>query len=196
MTTLTLANIEAANLTGGAGNNLFTVTGWTGTGTITGGGGSDTITATKDVNFAIADASLATGDGMNLGLSGIGTATLTGGASANSFDVSGWTGAGTIDGAGGTDTVVASNNSDFTLTNTSLARTGTTTLTLANIEAATLTGGVGANTFTVSGRLDRDRHAQWRGRLGHHCRDERRELHPYRPFPRNERRNVYESRGN
>ncbi len=151
MTTLILANMEAANLTGGAAANNFTVSGWTGSGTLTGGGGSDTLTVTKDVNFTLTNASLVTSDGMNLTLSAIGTANLTGGSSANNFDVSGWTGAGTMDGAGGTDTVVASSNVDFTLTNTSLARTGATTLTLANIEVANLTGGFSNNTFTVSG---------------------------------------------
>ncbi len=148
---LTLANIEAANLTGGSGDNNFTVSSWTGIGTITGGGGTDTITAVKDANFTLTDTSLATSDHMSLTLSGIKVANLTGGAGANSFDVSGWTGGGTLDGQGGSDTVVATDNTDFTLTNTSLARTGSTVLTLANIENANLTGGAGNNTFTVSG---------------------------------------------
>ena len=42
----------------------------------------------------------------------------------------------------GADTIVAVNDvADFTLTNTSLARTALGTLTLANIEVANLTGG-------------------------------------------------------
>ena len=32
-----------------AGNNTFTVDGWTGGGTLSGGGGSDTVIATKNV---------------------------------------------------------------------------------------------------------------------------------------------------
>src|SRR5262249_61211118 len=61
--TLTLANMEAANLTGGTSANTFTVGGWTGSGTITGGGGTDVIAATKDANFTLTDASLSTSDG-------------------------------------------------------------------------------------------------------------------------------------
>jgi hypothetical protein len=39
---LTLSGIRIANLTGGAGNNTFTVNGWTGTATLDGNGGANT----------------------------------------------------------------------------------------------------------------------------------------------------------
>ena len=149
--TLTLAGIEVANLTGGIGANTFTVSGWTGTGTMDGLAGSDTIVAINDVNFTLTDTGLArTGLG-TLTLAGIEVANLTGGIGANSFTVSGWTGTGTMDGLAGSDTIIAVNDVDFTLTDTSLARTGLGTLTLAGIEIANLTGGVSANSFTVSG---------------------------------------------
>src|SRR5256885_12359288 len=72
-----------------------------GSGTITGGGGADTVSATKDANFTLSNTALTSSDGMSLMLSGIGTANLTGGASANTFNVSSWTGTANLDGAAG-----------------------------------------------------------------------------------------------
>src|SRR5256885_14650312 len=76
-----------------------------GSGTITGGGGADTVSATKDANFTLSNTALTSSDGMSLMLSGIGTANLTGGASANTFNVSSWTGTANLDGAAGRDAV-------------------------------------------------------------------------------------------
>src|SRR5207253_565522 len=100
---ISLANVTNASLSGGVGDTTFTVSGWTGTGTITGGGGADVVAATKDANFTLTDTSLASSDGMSLTLSAIGAANLTGGVSANSFTVSNWTGSATLDGQGGVD---------------------------------------------------------------------------------------------
>ena len=146
-------------LTGGAGNDTLnagngndTLTGGAGADALNGGGGANVVTETRDANFVLTDTTLAIGAEGTDTLTGIGTANLTGGASANSFTVSGWTGLGTMDGLGNTDTIVASNDVNFTLANTSLARSGgAQTLTLANMESATLTGGGGANAFVLSG---------------------------------------------
>jgi hypothetical protein len=146
-----LSGIGVANLTGGTGNNTFTVGGWTGTGTITGGGGTDTIAATKNANLSLTTTNLFGGDGMSLGLSAISLANLTGGPGNNTFTVSGWSGGGTLTGGGGTDTVVATRNADFTLSNTALTTSDGLNLTLSGIGIAKLTGGTGNNTFTVSG---------------------------------------------
>lgn len=150
----TLANLRTANLTGGSGSTIFTVSGWTGGGMLSGGGGNDTIVAVKSANFMLSNTNLTTSDGMNLTLNGFSRTRLTGGAEANTFTVSDWTGSGTLIGGGGPgspDTVVAVRDTNHTLTNTSLASTGYGTLTLSSIENAELTGGVGNNTFTVSG---------------------------------------------
>jgi Ca2+-binding RTX toxin-like protein len=148
---LTLGGIEIAILTGGAGANQFAVSGWTGTGTLNGGTGSDVVVAANDADFSLSNGLLArTGHG-SLSLSAIEQANLTGGASGNTFDVSGWTGTGTVDGSGGSDTVLAANDADFTLTDNSLARTGAATLGLTSVEVADLTGGTDDNAFTVSG---------------------------------------------
>ena len=147
----TLANLQTANLTGGSGANTFTVSGWTGLGTFSGGGGSDTIVAVKSANFTLSNTSLITSDNMNLTLNGFSKAKLTGGAGEDTFTVSDWTGSGTLSGGGGADTIVAERDVNHTLTNTSLAATGYGTLTLSSIEIAELAGGIGNNTFTVSG---------------------------------------------
>ena len=85
---------------------------------------------------------------------------MTGGAAADSFDVSGWTGNATINGGAGADVIVSSNDANFVLTNTSLTRTMagpvTSVFTLSGVESATLTGGAGNNVinagaFTLGG---------------------------------------------
>ena len=148
---LSLASIESAFLTGGSGANTFTVTDWTGGGLLTGAGGADTIVAVKNGDFNLADSSLVTSDGMNLTLASVETANLTGGAGVNTFTVSGWTGGGTLTGAGGTDTVTATKNNNFTLADASLATSDGMNFALVSVEFAVLVGGASVNTFTVSG---------------------------------------------
>ncbi|MFM9066856.1 MAG: hypothetical protein ACKOUR_05935, partial [Planctomycetota bacterium] len=89
---LTLSGFEVANLTGGASNNTFTISRWNGTDSLVGGGGSDTVVATRDANFTLSDASLVASNYLTMTLAGIATATLTGGASNNSVNLSGWRG--------------------------------------------------------------------------------------------------------
>ncbi|MFO0925869.1 MAG: hypothetical protein U0736_02390 [Gemmataceae bacterium] len=153
---LTLVSVEDARLTGGPGNNLFTVSGWTGGGALTGGGGSDAVVAVKNADFVLTDASLTASDGLALTLtpaSGIRRAALTGGAGNNRFDVSGWTGSGTLNGSTGTDTVAAAKDRDITLTNVALTSTDGMAITLAAIETAELSGGDGDNTIDAAGFL-------------------------------------------
>ena len=148
---LTLTSVENALLTGGASQNTFVVSGWTGMGTIIGAGDKDTISATKDHNFVLTDASLTATDGLMLNLLSIENALLTGGASQNTFIVSGWTGMGTIIGAGDKDTISATKDKDFTLADNLLTATDGLMLNLLSIENALLTGGASQNTFVVSG---------------------------------------------
>ena len=83
-------------------------------------------------------------------LAGLRVANLTGGSGSETFTVSGWTGSGTLNGASGTDQLIAIRNTHMTLTNTSLVSAGFGTLTLAGIEAAKLTGGDDANKLIAS----------------------------------------------
>ncbi len=148
---LTLSGIGIANLTDGGSSDSFTVSGWSGTGTLM-GPSSDTVIASKDGNFTLTNTSLTdTGDGMSLTLSGLGIANLTDTGGSHGFTVSGWSGGGTLTGLA-TDTVVASKNGNFTLTNTSLSDTGDgMSLTLSGIVIADLTDSGSSHSFTVSG---------------------------------------------
>jgi hypothetical protein len=87
---------------------------------------------------------------VSVSLSGIKTCNLTGGPGNTTFDVSSWSGDGSLDGQGGNNTVVADDDGDFILTNTSLGRTNRGTLRLESIQTAKFTGGSGNNAFNVS----------------------------------------------
>ena len=121
--TLTLSGFTTANLTDTAGGNTFTVSGWTGSGSLTDSASTpDTVAASKSASFTLTNTSLSSTDGMALGLSGITTANLAATSSGKTFTVSGWTGSGSL-----TDTasgiVTASKSAGFTLTNSSLTST-------------------------------------------------------------------------
>lgn len=152
---LKLSGIEVADLIGGPGDNIFNVSAWSGTGSLTGGGGqSDTLTVTRNANFTLSDTQLVASSNLNLTLTEIFIANLTGGSSANTFTVSNWTGEGTLDGLLGADRIVAARDVDMTLTNTELLATGFGTLTLNTVDTANLSGGAGdnllfANQFTL-----------------------------------------------
>src|SRR5262245_21414604 len=134
---------------GQADDDTLVVSDYSGDVTFAGGGGTNTIAATKNQNFILTNSSLSTTDGLNVGLTNVGVANLTGGGGDNTFTVSGWSGSGTLNGMGGDDTVAATKNQDFTLTNGSLTATDGMSLTLASIQVANLTGGGGHNTFAV-----------------------------------------------
>ncbi len=150
--TLTLSGFPTANLTDTTGGNTFTVSGWTGSGSITDSAATgDMVTASKSAGFTLANALLSSTDGMTLGLSGVTTANLTDSSvsGGNTFTITGWTGKGTL--TGSPDTLVDTVAANTTLTNTSLAVTGLPTLTLSGFPTANLTDTTGGNTFTVSG---------------------------------------------
>ena len=131
-------------------NNTFNLGGWTSTtagSSVTGGGGSDTIVVSRDANFTLTNAQLTIGT-QNVALSGIGTASLTGGSGNNTFTVTGWTGGGSLaGGGGGSDSVVASKGAGFTLSDSSLTATDNLSVGLSGITSATLTS---------TGSTDRD----------------------------------------
>lgn len=157
---LSLTTIESLRLNGGQSNDSFDLTAWTKSLILSGGAGTDTIAAANDVNYSLSDTFL-----MRTGLPPIAQSTmenalLTGGASSNTFDISGWTKTATLNGNGGTDKlVVADNVTTSTLSNTTLTRTSRGNITLASIEAAEITDGAGNNTInasTFSGQLKVD----------------------------------------
>src|SRR5262249_57879906 len=87
----------------------------------------------------------------DMALSGIEIATLAGGSGKNSFDISGWTGTGSLTGSGDpASQVVATANADFTLSDTQLTISGRANMTLSKIFVANLTGGASQNTLNLN----------------------------------------------
>ncbi len=164
----TVVKMDKAMLIGGASNNKFNASGFTGQLVILEGGngndiligrtgGIDRIRARGDVNFTLTDKNL-----IGLGtdtLTSIEQAALIGGAGDNTLDVSAFTGNLTIlEGGEGDDTLIgrvsgidqvrARGNVDFILTDTQL--TGLGTDMLVNIDQATLIGDGDSNVLDAS----------------------------------------------
>ena len=116
---------------------------------ILGDTGNDLLVQSVDADQALSLTTV-TGQGTDT-FGGVERVWLFGGAGSNAFDVSGWnSGAAWIDGGGGTDRIVSANDTDFTLSDWNLAKTAGGSVSLASIEAATLTGGPLDNTFTLT----------------------------------------------
>ena len=146
LATLNLNGFTTADLTDTGSGNTFTVSGWTGAGTLA--GSVDTLTASKAFGFTLSNTSLASGDGMSLGLSGFGTANLTDTHSGDTFTISGWTGIGTLKGAS-SETVDDVAAGGYTLTNSTL-KLGTMSLSLTGFTVANLSDTNAGDTFTVT----------------------------------------------
>ncbi|MCX7424007.1 MAG: calcium-binding protein, partial [Planctomycetia bacterium] len=143
-----LESVEAAQLMGGAGDNRFDVSNFTGSVTLDGAAGSDTVSEGGNLaRFTLGDTRLI-GAG-NRVLSSIEQASLVGGAGANEFVLDGFSGVATIDGADGFDTLVQTADVNFTLDDSNLLSTGF--VSLGNIERARLTGGVSDNLLNALG---------------------------------------------
>jgi hypothetical protein len=150
---LSLSNFARANLTDTAGGHTVTVSGWTGAGFLTDSAATkDTINASKNAGFTLSNTLLQATDGMSLSLSGFTKANLTDTAGGNSFSVGSWRGTGSlIDSAATADTVKASKQAGYTLSNTALSATDGMVLNLSNFAKANLTDTSGGHTVTVSG---------------------------------------------
>ncbi len=145
LTGITIAHLTGASTT----SNAFTVSGWTGSGTLSAPAGTGTVTASKIAGYTLLSTSLSSTDKMTLGLSGITTANLTDTGKTHTFTITGWTGSGTLKGA--TENLVDSVATSVVLASTSLAVTGLPKLTLSGFTTANLADTAGGNTFTVSG---------------------------------------------
>jgi hypothetical protein len=146
----TLSGIENAILTGGPGDDTFTVSGWSRQATLDGQGGNNAVILTRSGSFTLSDHELRLSAANSFTLAGITLATLTGGRGSDRFDLSGWTAVAMLNGGPGIDTVVSSGNADMTLTDSSLTRGGRIIAQLANIERAILIGGAGDNILDAS----------------------------------------------
>ncbi len=109
----TLANFQIAKLTGGIGNNIFTVSDWTGGGTLTGSTGTDRIVATRDTDMTLSSSSLVSPGYGTLTLATIENALLTGGGSDNKIRANAFTlGSVTLLGGDGNDVLIGGSKAD------------------------------------------------------------------------------------
>jgi Ca2+-binding RTX toxin-like protein len=137
-----IANVELATLNGGPGANVLSASGFSAPVTINGLDGADTLTGgsvADTLNGGDGNDTLNGGGSVDAVNGGDGDDTLDGGADAVN-DV--------LHGDAGTNRVVASGNSNFTLTDTTLFGFGTDGL--FEIQRATLTGGAGDNALNAS----------------------------------------------
>jgi Ca2+-binding RTX toxin-like protein len=167
-----LSNLQVANLSvvGGTKARSITVTGWTGYGKLYGNAANTSVIAIKDANFLFNESILETTDGMSMLLNGIssvsltggnsdntftigglpyatwnGAATLSGGRGNDTFQVTGWTGGGSVSGSSGTDKIIMTQDDDMTLTNNSLTVSRIKPIKLSAVENAELAGGYSSN---------------------------------------------------
>ena len=148
----TLADVEAASLTGGGSANDIDASGFTGGPvSIAGLGGADSIDGSPQADLidgGISNDLLSSGSGGDEVLGGDGLDSIDGGNDADLID--GGPGADSLDGASGTDTLrAASDGAALTLTDASL-NDGAANDTLAGLEAASLSGGAAANAIDAS----------------------------------------------
>ena len=84
--TLTLSGFTTANLTDTAGGNTFTVSGWTGGGSLTDSAAiADTVTASKSASYTLTNTLAVVHRRHGAGLSGITTANLTATSGGKTF---------------------------------------------------------------------------------------------------------------
>ena len=164
----TITNVEQASLTGGTSPNAFDVTDWTLPATLAGGAGGDLIQWEKDSNARLDGTTFTAAGAAAVSIVSIERASLAGGAGVNDLDATGYAGSVTllggagpdtlatglgndvIDGGLGVDQVVASADSNMTLTSFALTGPGIGSDTLTSIEAGVLSGGPGANVLVAT----------------------------------------------
>jgi Ca2+-binding RTX toxin-like protein len=159
--TFNLAGFESATLAGGAGNNRLDAGGFPGPVTLDGGAGNDiliggrvndvlrggagfdTVVVSGNVNVTLTNNSIvAVGNDQ---FDGVENFNLIGGPGNNVFTLAGFTGSATVNGAGGTDTLVVAHNANMVLSNAQLTTSAGAKVNLVSIEAARLVGGTGNN---------------------------------------------------
>lgn len=147
-----LSSFTGIRVVGDSGNDTLTVDYTKGAFAPTNGfdyegdGGTDTIKVVDDSSFTLSNSSLAIAGVGTISLSGITQANLTGGASANTFDLSGWTGSASVTGGGGTDTLIGANVTNTWTINGTNAGNVNGTIQFQGI--ANLTGGTANDQFT------------------------------------------------
>jgi hypothetical protein len=152
------------NLTGSNTRDSFAIRNWTGGAVAFNGvNGQDSLLVEANANITITPTLLTIGSiKSTINSASIDSLTLIGGASANTFTLTGWNKKTSIDGGAGKDVLVYAGDTDFLLTANQLvvgkgassinsSPTGSIAFTLSKMETLTLTGGASANVFTMSG---------------------------------------------
>ena len=157
-------------LHGGLGDDLLqgrggddTLEGGPGHNTLVGGAGSNTVLAQGNADFTLTNTQLTVGLTEVDALDSIQMAQLTGGADANIFNLTGWTGGGSIDGGDvpappHRDTLIMAADSDFSLNGSSSTNATLTVTTgvvsklisLTGIDLVQLTAGPAGHVLAVS----------------------------------------------
>ncbi|MCY2950075.1 MAG: hypothetical protein NTZ71_18055 [Planctomycetota bacterium] len=157
--TFNFTNIGALDLTGGVSANTFAFTDWKGEATIDGGAGSDTLLVSRInetvANFAFGLTPLAVelSTGVDYVISPTGSvesATLTGGATNDSFDIGAWVLPVRINGGTGINDVAWAGAANVTLTANKFVA-GPLSATLSGISAFAIEGTVASSTYTING---------------------------------------------
>ncbi len=118
--------------------------------TLHGGEGDNLLVETSDSSQTLTDTTLTTGQ-TTLTYDGIDRIIINGGPENDSFDVSGYSaGNVTINGGGGSDTIASTDDTNFTLTNTTLTRATGANFSLNGITNAVLNSETTDNTFDVT----------------------------------------------
>ena len=160
--TFNFTNIGALDLTGGVSANTFAFTDWKGDATIDGGAGSDTLLVSR-INETVANfafgltpsaVELSTGVDYVIRPTGIigsiESATLTGGATNDSFDIGDWVLPVRINGGTGMNDVTYTGAANVTLTANKFVA-GTLVASLSGISTVAITGTTASNIYTVNG---------------------------------------------
>ncbi|MCL5098586.1 MAG: M10 family metallopeptidase C-terminal domain-containing protein [Candidatus Omnitrophica bacterium] len=157
-------NSNNNTLRGGLGSDLLDgksgddlLDGGYGSNDLIGGLGVDTIDEQGDTNFTLTDTSLSRGTGQTETLDSIEVVNLTGGPGLNTFNLTGFTGTGQINGGDSptqprADTIIAAANADFHLTDSALAISiNFAPITLTGIDVAILSAGPDGHTLDAAG---------------------------------------------
>ena len=135
------------SLVGNANTDSFVLTTGTLAGTVDGAGGTNTLTGANVANtFTVTGSNSGTATGLGTGFSNV--QSLVGNANTDSFVLTTGTLAGTVDGAGGTNTLTGANVANtFTVTG---SNSGTATGTGGFSNVQSLVGGSSTNSFVLN----------------------------------------------
>ena len=157
--TFNFTNIGALDLTGGVSANTFAFTDWKGDATIAGGAGSDTLLVSRinetvaNFAFGLTPSAVELSTGVDYVISPAGSiesATLTGGATNDSFDIGDWVLPVRINGGTGMNDVAYTGAANVTLTANKFVAGGLSA-TLSGISAVAIIGDTTSNTYIVNG---------------------------------------------